>query len=103
MQHEHRGFCARAFVEKTHTRAARRRERFRREGILGNGNRAHHSSESIKQFRPLPMPSNPTRSPSRTAPASIALVNVAGNATDPVLPNVSNVEKSFARLRPSVS
>ena len=96
--------CA-ALVEVTHASAARRREGLRREGIerfepVGN---RYHSSASIRQLSPLPMPSSATFVPSPTAPASTALASVAGSATEPVLPRVSNVEKSFARSRPRAS
>ena len=70
---------------------------------VGNVRRGYHSRASMRQLSPLPMPRRPIRWPSRTAPASTAAHRVAGSATEPVLPSVSNVEKSFARSRPRVS
>src|SRR5579884_3092516 len=110
MEHEHGLVAARPFIQKAHPCAAGGDEASRREGInllqpgrqiLPSPHRRrlvfllhHHSSASIMQLRPLPMPSMATRSPSPTAPASAASASVAGKETEPMLPSVSKVEKS---------
>ena len=62
---------------------------------LRNGERdgsvppAHHSTPSMRQFRPLPMPSRPTRSPGRRKSRSSASAAVNGSDTVPMLPRYS--------------
>ena len=46
----------------------------------------HHSNPSIKQFSPLPIPKNPTRSPRSRNSRPSASAAVIGNATVPVFP-----------------
>src|SRR5206468_4190595 len=60
------------------------------------GKDAHHSTPSIRQFNPLPMPRKPTRSPGRRNPRSSARAAVNGSDTVPMLPRYSKVLKSFS-------
>ena len=46
----------------------------------------YHSTPSIRQLSPLPMPSNPTRSPRRRNSRSSAKAAVSGSDTVPMLP-----------------
>ena len=46
----------------------------------------HHSTPSIRQLRPLPMPRKPTRSPGRRKSRSSARAAVSGSETVPMLP-----------------
>src|SRR5262249_54239722 len=52
-------------------------------GIKGT---VYHSTPSIKQFRPLPIPRKPTRSPRRRNSRSSARAAVSGSETVPMLP-----------------
>jgi hypothetical protein len=48
--------------------------------------RTHHSMPSIRQFKPLPIPKNPTRSSLWITPLSSAMAAVIGSDTEPILP-----------------
>src|SRR5262249_3394275 len=62
--------------------------------------RAHHSTPSIRQLSPEPMPRKPTRSPGRRNSRSSARAAVRGSDTVPMLPRYSKVEKSLLREMP---
>ena len=62
-----------------------------------------HSTPSIRQLMPEPMPSMATRSPGVSRPCSMPSAIVIGKATEPVLPRVSTVAKSISGSSPSVS
>ena len=54
-----------------------------------------HSTASIRQLIPEPMPSMATRSSARSRPCSMPRAIVIGSAAEPVLPSVSSVAKSI--------
>ena len=108
MNHDN-GFIASAFIEVTH-HASPGIERFWLEGInftqpfwQRSLELRYHSRANIKLLIPLPMPSSAAFSPAFNIPCAEAKANAVGRAADPVFPNVSKVEKSFARFRPTVS
>src|ERR1017187_5952121 len=111
VEHQNRLAAGRALIDVAHPGAPGRLEGLGGERVKarqpgGDGGRmwgGHHSSASIMQLSPLPIPIRATRLPSRTAPASTAAGSVAGRETEPMLPSVSKVEKTFSMSSPSAS
>src|SRR4028118_1867830 len=54
----------------------------------------YHSTPSIRQLSPLPIPRSPTRSPRRRKSRSSASAAVSGSETVPMFPRYWYVEKS---------
>src|SRR5262249_5401599 len=59
---------------------------------------AYHSTPSIRQFRPEPMPRKPTRSPRSRNSRSSARAAVRGSDTVPMLPREGEGGNSFSAL-----
>ena len=55
----------------------------------------YHSSPSIRQFKPLPIPRNPTRFPRVRNSLSEAIAAVIGKDTEPMFPRWRKVVKSL--------
>ena len=104
---EHHDRLAGALVEVVHGGRPSRVEGAAREGVATNASNAvgcgsshagvHHSSPSIRQFRPLPMPRKPTRSPGWRNSRSSARAAVSGSETVPMLPRYGKVREVLLR------
>src|SRR5205085_4338509 len=87
---EHDDGIARAFIHVMIFQIAER-EIVRLKRIEPLETRRYHSTPSMRQFNPLPMPRRASFSPRRTCPASMLSAIVTGSDAEPMLPKNSTV------------
>src|ERR1022692_1452316 len=108
VEHQNRLAAGRALIDVAHPGAPGRLEGLGGERVKarqpgGDGGRmwgGHHSSASIMQLSPLPIPIRATRLPSRTAPAAPPAQKRAGKKKEPIVPNLPKGKKSFSNSNP---